>query len=69
VGSTFQVLAQGWDKSSKGLIQGLSDNYLPVLFPFPREIRNEVITVRIDKVEGSTVHGSQHRKEVMSHED
>jgi len=48
-GSTFPVLAEGLDRS--GMIKGLSDNYLPVLFPFPREIKNEMIPVRIDRVE------------------
>jgi len=51
VGNTFQVLAEGLDASGTGMIKGLSDNYLPVLFPFPREIRNEVLPVRIDRIE------------------
>jgi threonylcarbamoyladenosine tRNA methylthiotransferase MtaB len=51
VGKTFQVLAQGLDRSRTGMIKGLSDNYLPVLFPFPYEIRNEMIPVRIDRIE------------------
>jgi threonylcarbamoyladenosine tRNA methylthiotransferase MtaB len=57
-GKTFQVLAQGWARSGMGMIQGLSDNYLPVLFPFPREIRNEMLPVRIDSVEKQIVFGS-----------
>ena len=57
-GKTFQVLAQGWARSGMGMIQGLSDNYLPVLFPFPREIRNEMLQVRIDTVEKLNVFGS-----------
>jgi threonylcarbamoyladenosine tRNA methylthiotransferase MtaB len=51
VGKTFQVLAQGWERSGRGVIQGLSDNYLPVLFPFPREIRNEMLAVTIERIE------------------
>jgi threonylcarbamoyladenosine tRNA methylthiotransferase MtaB len=57
-GKTFQVLAQGRARSGMGMIQGLSDNYLPVLFPFPREIRNEMLPVRIDSVEKQIVFGS-----------
>ncbi|NTV59353.1 MAG: tRNA (N(6)-L-threonylcarbamoyladenosine(37)-C(2))-methylthiotransferase MtaB, partial [Deltaproteobacteria bacterium] len=57
-GKTFQVLAQGWARSGMGMIQGLSDNYLPVLFPFAREIRNEMLPVRIDKVKKLNVFGS-----------
>jgi threonylcarbamoyladenosine tRNA methylthiotransferase MtaB len=57
IGNTFQVLAQGWDRSGMGMIQGLSDNYLPVLFPSPRELRNEMLPVRIDRIE--TVQGTR----------
>jgi threonylcarbamoyladenosine tRNA methylthiotransferase MtaB len=56
MGNTFQVLAEGLDRS--GMIKGLSDNYLPVLFPFPHEIKNQMIPVRIDKVEKLVVFGS-----------
>ena len=56
VGHTFQVLAEGLDRPETGMIKGLSDNYLPVLFPFPREIRNELLPVRIDRIE--PVHGT-----------
>jgi hypothetical protein len=42
-----------------GMIEGLSDNYLPVLFPFPREIRNEIISVQIDNVEVKEVQGTR----------
>jgi len=58
IGNTFQVLAEGLDRSGMGMIKGLSDNYLPLLFPFPREIRNEMLPVRIDKVEKLNVFGS-----------
>ncbi len=58
IGSTFQVLAEGLGRSGMGMIKGLSDNYLPVLFPFPREIKNEMVPVRIDKVEKLVVFGS-----------
>jgi threonylcarbamoyladenosine tRNA methylthiotransferase MtaB len=56
-GKTFQVLAQGWARSGMGMIQGLSDNYLPVLFPFAREIRNEMLPVRIETVEEMSIRG------------
>jgi threonylcarbamoyladenosine tRNA methylthiotransferase MtaB len=58
IGNTFQVLAEGSDRSGMGMIKGLSDNYLPVLFPFPREIKNELIPVRIEKVDKLVVFGS-----------
>jgi threonylcarbamoyladenosine tRNA methylthiotransferase MtaB len=58
VGNTFRVLAQGLDWSGTGMVKGLSDNYLPVLFPFPRAIKNEMLTVQIEKVEKLAVFGS-----------
>ena len=58
VGKTFQVLAQGLDRSGTGMVKGLSDNYLPVLFPFPRAIKNEMLPVQIEKVEKLAVFGS-----------
>ena len=58
VGNTFRVLAQGLDRSGTGMVKGLSDNYLPVIFPFPRAIRNEMLPIRIEKVEELAVFGS-----------
>lgn len=58
VGNTFRVLAQGLDRSGTGMVKGLSDNYLPVLFPFPREIRNEMLPIQIETVEKLAVFGS-----------
>jgi threonylcarbamoyladenosine tRNA methylthiotransferase MtaB len=57
LGKTFQVLAEGPDRAGTGLIKGLSDNYLPVLFPFPREIKNEMLPVRIERVEEMRIWG------------
>jgi len=58
VGKTFQVLAEGSDASGIGMMKGLSDNYLPVLFSFAREIKNEMLPVRIDSVKNMTILGS-----------
>ena len=58
VGNTFRVLAQGLDRSGTGMVKGLSDNYLPVIFPFPRAIRNEMVPVQIEKAEKLAVFGS-----------
>jgi hypothetical protein len=40
------------------MVKGLSDNYLPVIFPFPRAIRNEMVPVQIEKAEKLAVFGS-----------
>jgi threonylcarbamoyladenosine tRNA methylthiotransferase MtaB len=58
VGKTFQVLAERSDASEMGMMKGLSDNYLPVLFPFLHEIKNEMLSVRIEKVVKLAVLGS-----------
>ena len=57
VGETLQVLAEGLDRSGTGMIKGLSDNYLPVLFPFPHEIKNKMLPVRIERVEEMSIWG------------
>jgi threonylcarbamoyladenosine tRNA methylthiotransferase MtaB len=57
LGKDFEVLTEGWHE--KGLsIKGLSDNYLPVVFPSSRMSQNEVAPVRIERVDKKTVHGS-----------
>jgi len=40
------------------MMKGLSDNYLPVLFSSAREIKNEMLPVRIDSVKNMTILGS-----------
>ena len=56
VGEEFEVLSEGWHK--KGLlIKGVSDNYLPVVFPSSHLSQNETVRVRIERVEGKKVHG------------
>jgi threonylcarbamoyladenosine tRNA methylthiotransferase MtaB len=57
LGKTFQVLAEGPGRAGTGVIKGLSDNYLPVQFPFPREIKNEMLHVRIERVEEMSIWG------------
>jgi threonylcarbamoyladenosine tRNA methylthiotransferase MtaB len=65
VGKTFEVLSEGWDQ--KGLlVNGLSDNYVPVSFPSSNPSHNEMVRVRIERVDGKMVHGArgtQERKE------
>jgi threonylcarbamoyladenosine tRNA methylthiotransferase MtaB len=58
VGEEFGVLTQGWHR--KGLtLKGLSDNYLPVVFKSPNPSQNEMVQVRIEAVDGNTVHGTR----------
>jgi threonylcarbamoyladenosine tRNA methylthiotransferase MtaB len=62
LGKTFEVLSEGWDQ--KGLlVNGLSDNYVPVSFPSSNPSHNEMVRVRIERVDGKMVHGEmQERK-------
>lgn len=58
VGKTFDVLSEGWDQ--KGLlVNGLSDNYVPVSFPSSKLSHNEMVRVRIERVDGKMVHGAR----------
>lgn len=53
----FQVLGEGWHSEEKKTMKGRSDNYIPVLFPSPRESTNQLIPVRIESVEDNRVTG------------
>ena len=58
LGREFEVLTEGWHEKGK-MIKGMSDNYLPILFPFSRFSQNEVVRVRAESVEKKTVVGSR----------
>jgi threonylcarbamoyladenosine tRNA methylthiotransferase MtaB len=50
LGREFLVLVVDRDLEEKDMLKGLSDNYLPVSFPYPRVIRNAMIPVRPEKL-------------------
>ena len=54
----FQVLAERWYSEEKKVMKGISDNYLPVVFPSSQDSRNQVIPVRMERVENNLVIGS-----------
>ena len=58
VGKSYSVLTEGWQSEAEKTIKGLSDNYLPVTFPYPRLIKNKLIPVRIERVEKNGLIGS-----------
>jgi len=58
IGKDFLVLAEGWKGRQRLMIKGLSDNYLPVLFPSHREVNNEFVTVRIQGLDGLALRGT-----------
>lgn len=57
LGKEFSVLAEGWHSEAEGLIKGLSDNYLSVVFPSPVLIRNRILKIRIEDVEKGVAAG------------
>ena len=62
VGLEFDILSEGWH--GNGLwIKGLSDNYLPVVFESPNPSQNEMVRVRIERVDAKTVHGARQKSE------
>ena len=57
-GGVFTVLTEGWASEEKGLVKGLSDNYLPVIFPSARMQKNRLVSVRIEGLGENSVLGS-----------
>lgn len=53
----FSVLAEGWHSKGKKIMKGLSDNYLPVVFPSKVSVKNELINVTVKKVTKENVVG------------
>jgi threonylcarbamoyladenosine tRNA methylthiotransferase MtaB len=58
LGKEFQVLAERWHSKERKIMKGLSDNYLPVLFPSSKDSRNQIIPVHMEGVENNMVIGS-----------
>jgi threonylcarbamoyladenosine tRNA methylthiotransferase MtaB len=57
LGKEFSVLAEGWHSEEEGLIKGLSDNYISVVFPSPVLIRNRILSIRMEYVEKGVATG------------
>lgn len=58
LGKEFDVLTEGWQEKGR-TVKGLSDNYLPLVFPSSRSSQNEIVRVRAERVEKHTVHGTR----------
>ena len=41
-----------------GLLQGFSENYLPIRFKGPESLRGKVVAVRVDQLKNGELHGS-----------
>ena len=56
-GSVLQVVAETWRTKESNFFKGISDNYVPVLFPSHSFLQNHLYSVKIDKVEADHVIG------------
>ena len=63
LGKDFSVLTEGWQSEEKKMIKGLSDNYLRVIFPSSRLMKNRVVTIRVEDLSHHGVLGRLMRDE------
>jgi threonylcarbamoyladenosine tRNA methylthiotransferase MtaB len=61
LGKEFHVLTEGWDSKEEKMVKGLSDNYLPVLFPSSRLIKNKMVPVHLEMVVNNRIIGTPTR--------
>jgi len=57
LGKEFMVLAEGWHSEEKKTVKGLSDNYVPIHFPSAAELKNRMVPVRAESLDGRGVLG------------
>lgn len=58
LGTNQQVLAENSSNRFR-LMRGFTENYIPVLFPAPDSMTNQVLTVRLDRLEEDLVFGQR----------
>jgi threonylcarbamoyladenosine tRNA methylthiotransferase MtaB len=58
LGKELLVLAEGWETEEKKRIRGFTENYVPVLFPATRLVRNEMVSVLLRSLEKNQVTGT-----------
>ncbi len=59
LGQVHRVLVERRHKSS-GLLQGFSENYIPLLFTGPANLIQSVVEVRMTSLEDGQAHGLLH---------
>jgi len=57
VGKVFSVLVEGVGSEAEGLVNGWSENYLPVLFPCAQGVRNRLFMICVEGLEKGKVLG------------
>ncbi len=55
----FPVLVERWYSKDEEMVMGTSDNYLPVIFASPEDLKNRIVHVRIERIENNRVIGSK----------
>ena len=58
VGKTMPVLIETKRDGATGLLKGISSNYLPVLIDGGDEVKNKIVDVTIEKLEGNKLFGN-----------
>jgi threonylcarbamoyladenosine tRNA methylthiotransferase MtaB len=53
----FSVLVEARPSEEKGILKGMSDNYLPVVFPWDKDVAGKLVYVRTERVEKDKVTG------------
>ena len=61
LGSTQYILAEN-NKNRFKLMQGFTENYIPVHFAAPQSTKNSIVTVRLDHIEDGVVFGERVNK-------
>jgi threonylcarbamoyladenosine tRNA methylthiotransferase MtaB len=56
-GQSLPVLIETKRAASSGLLKGISSNYLPVLIEGDDDLRNSIVEVKIEKLEGGRIFG------------
>ena len=57
IGEDVPVIMEGWASDNMRMVRGLSDNYLKIIFPSDKLIRDSVIRVRVKNVNKGSIIG------------
>jgi len=57
IGKEFTVITKGPSKQKKGMVEGISDNYLNILFPSPVPAKNRLLNVKVTETAGEEIIG------------
>ena len=59
IGQTFQVLPEGRHPKFKKFLKGMTDNYIPVLFPGKNALENQFVEVVLENIGDGCITGSR----------